>query len=129
MAHTCHHCGKPIPGEEPGGGICPSCVWKMTEDATQTVVTPVPLTGLPEVEGHIILHELARGGMGIVYKARQLDPQREVALKMLLPLDERREDILQRFRVEVHARSPNWTTRASCHSIRWAAMAGARGSP
>jgi tetratricopeptide (TPR) repeat protein len=101
MSNTCHQCGQPIQEDGPAGGICAPCLWRMKDD--KTVLIDSPVTGLPEVAGHVILGEISRGGMGIVYKAKQLDPEREVALKMLLPLDERREDLLQRFRVEVHA--------------------------
>ena len=56
-----------------------------------------------QVPGYEIQEEIARGGMGIVYRARQLEPQRTVALKMLLPHLTGSVEMAERFRLEVRA--------------------------
>lgn len=56
-----------------------------------------------EFAGYSLIEEIGRGGMGIVYRARQRSPDRTVALKMVLRGDIATEIDLARFRGEAEA--------------------------
>jgi serine/threonine protein kinase len=58
---------------------------------------------LPPIPGYEVLEELGRGGMGVVFKARQVGLGRLVALKMVLHATYAGSEVRSRFRKEAQA--------------------------
>src|SRR3954465_11045775 len=77
------------------GGLCPVCLldaaWPEEADAA------------PGEFRYDLIEEIARGGMGVVYRATQHGSQRQVAVKMILAEQAATPGMMERFRAEAEA--------------------------
>ena len=91
-------------------GHCPTCGGELGDETScvrcafgELFAGAIPAgeaRGLFEVDGHVALEEIGRGAAGIVYRARQAQPAREVAMKVLRPHEAGSAEARARFRLE-----------------------------